>query len=453
MSENTVAAISTPLGTGGISVIRISGDAAISIADKCFRAFSGTKLCDLNGYEALYGEIYDQSGVIDDCVALVFKAPKSYTGENVVEISTHGGVLVTKKALRAIFDCGATPAMAGEFTKRAFLNGKLDLLKAESVIGIINAKNESALKINRKARNGGLSKDIDGLCEKMLETAASIAAYSDFPDEDIENLNIENFSSLITECESKINKLIENFDNGKAMLEGIDCAIVGKPNVGKSTIMNLFSRSEKSIVTDIAGTTRDIIENTVNVNGITLNLADTAGIRNTEDTVEKAGVQRAIQRQNDAQMVLAVFDNSAPLDRDDKKVLCSLDRERSIVVLNKSDLKCKLDKSVFDGFLTVQISAKYENGIEDLAEKIKTVALKNPLSENDTLLITERQRETAVRAQKALKEAKEALFAGVTVDAVGVCLDDAISALLELTGKKVTEEVCNQIFERFCIGK
>ena len=453
MGEKTIAAISTPLGTGGVSMIRVSGEKAIEIADKCFKPFSNKSLLSFGGYEAAYGELRSGDEVIDDCVALVFRAPKSYTGEDVVEITVHGGTLVTKKALRCLLDCGAVSAGAGEFTKRAFLNGKMDLTKAESVISIINAKNDAALRQSRKALDGAISSEIGGVLDRLLETAASIAAYSDFPDEDIENLNPENFSALLKEATDKLNRLISGFDSGRIIREGIDCAILGKPNVGKSTLMNVFSKSERSIVTDIAGTTRDVIEGTVNISGITLNLADTAGIRETEDTVEKMGVSRAIERGKNCDIVLAVFDMSSPLDNDDKKVLSSLDKEKSIVVLNKSDLKNEVDIKPFEGCKTVMISAKDGTGVDVLCDEIKNMAIKVPLGENETVLITERQLNTAKRALAATKEAAAALKSGVTLDAVGVCLDDAVAALLELTGGRVTDEVCDRVFERFCIGK
>ncbi|MDD6478994.1 MAG: 50S ribosome-binding GTPase, partial [Oscillospiraceae bacterium] len=247
MSERTVAAIATPLGEGGIGVIRISGENAIEIADKCFRAFSGVKLSALCGYEAAYGQIFDGDEVLDDGVALVFKAPKSYTGEDVVELSVHGGRLILKSVLRTVLKCGALPAPAGEFTKRAFLNGKLDLTKAESVMGLISARNDAALKISQGAREGRISRDTQKILDNLLEAAASIAAFADYPDEDIPNLNHENFSKLLANAASKCERLISTYDAGRAVREGISCAIVGKPNVGKSTLMNMLCGSERSI--------------------------------------------------------------------------------------------------------------------------------------------------------------------------------------------------------------
>jgi len=454
MSERTIAAIATPLGEGGISVIRISGDNAIDVADKCFFAFSGKKLSTLDGYQAAYGKINDTEGnTIDDAVALVFRAPKSYTGENVVEISCHGGTVVARQVLRRVLECGATLATGGEFTKRAFLNGKLDLTKAESVMGLISARSDAAAKISRGAREGRISRDTEDILNKLLETAASLAAFADYPDEDIPNLNEENFAKLLDECYAKCEKLISTYDAGRIIREGINCAIVGKPNVGKSTLMNMLCGSDRSIVTDIAGTTRDVVETTVNVGDITLNLADTAGIHETDDTVEQFGVDRAKQKIDNAELLLAVFDSSLPLDDDDKKLLCSIRGKKCIVVLNKTDLTPVLNKNELKGFEIIEISAKSGSGYNTLCSAINRICKTAMLSPDDTILINERQRDCVNRALNAVSAARDALNMGMTLDAVGVCVDDAIAALLELTGKRVTNEVCDEIFKRFCVGK
>ncbi|MBQ8203226.1 MAG: tRNA uridine-5-carboxymethylaminomethyl(34) synthesis GTPase MnmE [Clostridia bacterium] len=454
MSNPTVAAISTPSGEGGISVIRISGDDAIAIADSCFCAFSGERLSSLAGYRAAYGEVKDSDGaVLDDGVALVFRAPKSFTGEDTVEISIHGGRVVARGVLRRILECGAKLAAGGEFTKRAFLNGKLDLAKAESIMGVISARSDAALKISQAAKSGSVSRKTEEICEKLLHTAACFAAYSDFPDEDIPDLEPEKFISLLSSCEEELSRLIEGFDMGRVVSEGIDCAIVGKPNVGKSTLMNLLSRSEKSIVTDIAGTTRDIVETTVTVGDITLNLADTAGIRDTADIVESLGVKRAIERTKTAGIILAVFDGSSPLDNDDRLLIEEIKDKNALIVLNKSDLGSNTTEKDFEGFTVITVSAKNGAGEKELAAAIeKLVGFKN-LSPDDTILITERQRDCAKRAKGFVDEAMASYNAGVTLDAVGVMVDSAVEALLELTGKRVTNEVSDEVFKRFCIGK
>lgn len=454
MSERTIAAIATPLGEGGIGVIRISGEDAIDVADRCFASFSGEKLSSLSGYQASYGRVTDKDGqTLDDAVALVFRAPKSYTGENVVEISVHGGTVITRQVLRRVLECGATLATGGEFTKRAFLNGKLDLTKAESVMGLISARSDAAAKISRGAREGRISRDTADILDKLLETAASLAAYADYPDEDIPNLNQENFSSLLDECYAKCERLISTYDTGRAIREGVNCAIVGKPNVGKSTLMNLLCGTDRSIVTDIAGTTRDVVETAVNVGDIMLNLADTAGIHTTDDTVEKFGVDKAREKIENAELLLAVFDSSIPLDDDDKQLLSSIHDKKCIIILNKTDLASAFDKGDFGDFEIIEISAKTGDGYQELCSAISRVCKTNMLSPDDTVLISERQRDCVNRALQAVIAARDTLLCGMTLDAVGVCVDDAIAALLELTGKRVTNEVCDEIFKRFCVGK
>lgn len=453
VSGATIAAVSTPQGEGGIGVIRISGEDAIAVADKCFRSFSGEKLSEIGGYSALYGRVFEGDEPLDEAVALLFRAPKSYTGEDVVELSVHGGRLMVKAVLRTVLSCGAKLADAGEFSKRAFLNGKMDLAKAESIMGLISAQNDLSLKISRAAKSGRISREIDTVIENLLETAASLSVYADYPDEDIEGLSFDRFCAMLGDCLLKLERLVSNYDAGRVIREGIDCAIVGKPNVGKSTLMNLLVGSERSIVTDVAGTTRDIIEENVTVGGVVLRLADTAGIHETDDTVERVGVARAKQRIDNAGLILAVFDASCGLDEDDIKLLESLKGRACIVILNKTDKGNIVDKSVFDGFECVECCAKEGAGVKELSDAVAKVTKIECLDPDTAVLISERQRDCAVKAKFAVEEALGALRAGVTLDAVGVCIDDALSALLELTGKRVTNEVSDEVFRRFCVGK
>ena len=453
MSGKTIAAIATPAGDGALGVIRISGDEAIDIADKVFAAFSGNPLSSLKGYSAAYGEIKDGETVLDDAVALVFRAPHSFTGENTVEFSVHGGSIMLRSVLRLILKNGAAMAEAGEFTKRAFLNGKTDLTKAESIMGLISARSEAELKLSRAAHSGRISQKISLIEADLVSADASIAAFSDYPDEDIEGLNPENFKRMLNSAKSELEQILKDYDAGKVIREGIDTVIVGKPNVGKSTLMNMLSGTERSIVTEIAGTTRDIIEETVIIGDITLRLSDTAGIHDTDDTVESIGVERAKGKIESAQLVLAVFDSTKPLDSDDIYLLEAVSKENTVIIVNKTDLECKMDLSRFEGFNTVEISAKNGDGYENLSQIIAEITAVSSLSPESTVLISERQRACTQKAYDGICEALNALELGCTMDAVGVCVDDALSALLELTGKRVTNEVTDEIFRRFCVGK
>lgn len=453
MSERTIAAVSTPSGEGALGVIRISGDNAIEIADKIFFPFSGKSLSTLDGYQALYGAVKDGDTALDDGVALVFKAPHSFTGEDTVEISLHGGSLILKSVLRLILKNGAFMAAAGEFTKRAFLNGKLDLTKAESIMGLISAKSNAELRLSRSAHAGKISEKIESIEADLVSLDASISAFSDYPDEDIEGLNIENFEKLLKNARLTLEKMLSDFDKGKILREGIDTAIVGKPNVGKSTLMNMLSGTERSIVTEVAGTTRDVVEETVVIGDITLALADTAGIHSTEDMVESIGVERARARIDAAQLILAVFDSTKVLDNDDKALLSLLDSKNTIVIINKTDIGNVLSKSQFEGFTVIELSAKNKTGLETLEKAICEITGTANLSQDSVILINERQRDCAQRALSAVEEAINAIELGLTVDAVGVCVDDAIASLFEITGKRVTNEVTDEIFKKFCVGK
>ena len=452
---STIAAISTGRAPGGIGVIRISGENAISVADKIFSSFNGKKLCELSGYSALYGKASDEKGSIDNVVALVFKAPKSYTGEDVVEISCHGGLFVTDKVLKAVYSAGAIPAEPGEFTKRAFLNGKMDLTSAESVMNIISAQGEQAEKIALGVLEGKLFKEIKKIYDKLVYDMALLSAWVDYPYEEIEDLSDNNLKDHIKESRESLQKLINDFDKGQIILEGVDTAIVGCPNVGKSTLMNLISGTEKSIVTDIAGTTRDIVEDTVNVGGITLRLADTAGVRETEDIVESIGVDRAVKRLENAELVLAVFDASRELSEADYRLIDLCKGKNAIGIINKTDLdKNYLKGKIEENFAqTVFISAKTGKGKEELTRAIEQTLGTADFDTSATAIVNDRQCECCKKALDALVDAENALEFGMTMDAVTVCLDSAIENLMVLTGEKATELVVNEIFAQFCVGK
>lgn len=452
---STVAAISTGRAPGGIGIVRISGENAIAVADKVFSSFNGKKLCEIPGYSALYGKAHGKNGHIDNVVALVFKAPKSYTGEDVVEISCHGGLFVTDRVLNAVFEAGAVPAEAGEFTKRAFLNGKMDLTSAESVMSIISAQGEQAEKIALGVLEGKLFKEIKKITDKLLYDMALLSAWVDYPYEEIENLSAEKLKSHIAESKNELEKLINDFGKGQIILEGVDTAIVGCPNVGKSTLMNLLSGTDKSIVTEIAGTTRDIVEDTVNAGGITLRLADTAGVRDTDDTVESIGVERAVKRLENAELVLAVFDGSRPLNGDDRRLIDLCKGKKAVGIINKTDLDKNYLNDEIEKFFpqTVFISAKTGEGKAELIRAIETLLGTADFDTSAAAVVNERQRDCCKKALDALNDAQNALDLGLTMDAVTVCLDSAAENLMVLTGEKATELVVNEIFAQFCVGK
>lgn len=452
---STVAAISTGRAPGGIGIVRISGENAVAVADKVFSSFNGKKLCEIPGYSALYGKAHGKNGHIDNVVALVFKAPKSYTGEDVVEVSCHGGLFVTDKVLNAVFEAGAVPAEAGEFTKRAFLNGKMDLTSAESVMSIISAQGEQAEKIALGVLEGKLFKEIKKITDKLLYDMALLSAWVDYPYEEIEDLSAEKLKSHIAESKNELEKLINDFGKGQIILEGVDTAIVGCPNVGKSTLMNLLSGTDKSIVTEIAGTTRDIVEDTVNAGGITLRLADTAGVRDTDDTVESIGVERAVKRLENAALVLAVFDGSRPLNGDDRRLIDLCKGKKAVGIINKTDLDKNYLNDEIEKFFpqTVFISAKTGEGKAELISAIETLLGTADFDTSAAAVVNERQRDCCKKALDALNDAQNALDLGLTMDAVTVCLDSAAENLMVLTGEKATELVVNEIFAQFCVGK
>lgn len=451
---STIAAISTAKGVGGIGVIRISGDDAIKIASKVFVPFNNsTKVIDMKGYTAKYGKVVKNGEVIDEAVLLIFRAPYSYTGEDVAEISCHGGLFVTREVLRAVLDEGALLAGPGEFTKRAFLNGKVDLSQAESVMDIISARSRRANRIAQNQRDGVLSKKINALKEKLLEISASLSVWADFPEEDIPEVDSENLASDLKEVQNGISKLIKNYD--KVLTDGVKTVIVGRPNVGKSTLMNLISGVEKSIVTDIAGTTRDMVEETVMVGDIPLLLVDTAGIRETDDVVEKIGVGRAKKSINDSDLNILILDASQPLTAEDLEIMRLCDASKTIVVLNKIDLGMKIDMNELSGFSgkIVKMSAINYEGEEEFRAMLQKVVAVSEVEPSEALISNERQFTAMKRALEMVSSAAEDLKSGITLDAVTVLIQNAASELMSLTGENVNVETVNKIFSKFCVGK
>lgn len=451
----TIAAVSTPPGTGGIGIVRISGDDAVAVADRVFVSKSGRKLSDLKGYSALLGEVYYNGEPVDTCVALVFRSPKSYTGEDVAELSVHGGSFVVKKVLRAVLSAGAEPAGPGEFTKRAFLNGKKDLSSAEAVMNVISASGEAALRASKQALDGNVSRETKRIADELVGISASLAIWTDSPDDDMFGIDTEETVSRLRAVSYSLRKLLDNFDNGRAFTDGIPTVICGKPNAGKSTLMNILSGYDKSIVTDIAGTTRDIVEETVRVGDVILRLSDTAGIRDTADIVESIGVEKAVERIRNSELIIAVFDSSEEPDSNDEKLVEYCKNSRCVAVFNKTDKpKNENFRSFQQSFEhSVVISAKTGEGIEDLKKEIETVLKVSETDETVPMLLNERQYACVRRADEIISRVTADAEAGITFDAVNSDIDCAINALMEITGERATETVVNEVFSKFCVGK
>ena len=454
--NDTIVAISPPMAPAGLGVLRLSGSEAVAVACRVVRPADPTRTPDkLPGYTAAYGHVFDGEGDIDECVALVFRSPHSYTGEDVVELSCHGGLYLLQRTLRACLEAGARPAGPGEFTRRAVVSGKMDLTQAESVMDLIGADGRLAARTALAARRGGTYRRLEQVKQSLLAVAAQFAAYVDYPDEDIPDLQPAALAATVEEARQTLSALLATFDAGRVLREGVNTAIVGSPNVGKSTLMNALAGCERSIVTDIAGTTRDVVEETVRLGDVTLRLADTAGIRETGDIVENVGVERARQRRQEAALVLAVFDGSRPLDEDDRRLAEEAAATTAIAVVNKADKPLCVDtawlESRFDRVVT--LSARERSGLEALTAAVAAVTGVERLDAAQPVLATERQRQCAGRCLACLEEAAGALAAGMTLDAVTVSVSAAIDAILDLTGQRATEAVVEQVFARFCVGK
>ncbi len=455
----TIAAIATPLAIGGVSMIRLSGDQSIVIADRVFRAANGASLQTLKGYTACFGGFHQagEDTPFDNGIALVFRAPKSYTGEEVVELYCHGGLYTTRQLLRAVLSAGATAAEAGEFSKRAFLNGKMSLTQAEAVIDLIHARSAQASRVAKAQMDGALYQKIQVIKQSLLTTAAHLAVWADYPEEDLEAVEMTTLSAGLQAVKGQVETLLQSYDTGKLLSAGVQTAIVGRPNVGKSTLMNLLSGEEKSIVTDIAGTTRDIVEETVQVGDVLLRLADTAGIRQTEDIVENFGVQRAKQRIETAELILAVFDSSIPLEDSDVELmeLIAAQQTPAIALLHKTDLEKQIDESVIEQYFQHIVYTSKDNteSIDQLAEELEKILHFGSISLSEGLLTNERQHACAVEVVRNLQEALDGIAMGMTLDATSISIDTALDALLSLSGEKVTEQVVDQVFHHFCVGK
>lgn len=458
MKSDTIAAIATAMSPSGIGIVRLSGEDAFSIIDKIYRSKSGKKrISDCDSHTIHYGYIYDGEEWIDEVMVLVMKAPNTYTKENTIEIDCHGGVYVMKKILETVIKYGARPAEPGEFTKRAFLNGRIDLTQAESVIDVINSKNAFALKSSLSQLKGAVLKDVKEIRAKILHEIAFIETALDDP----EHISLEGYPQLlITVVDNQIeavNRLLRSSDNGRILKEGINTVIVGKPNAGKSSLLNILVGEDRAIVTDIAGTTRDVLEEQINLHGISLNIMDTAGIRNTEDVVEKIGVNKAKEYANKADFIIYVIDSSTGLDENDFEIMEILKDKKAVVLLNKSDLDVVTSKEDVQKHLDkriIPISAKENTGINELEETIKEMFFQGEVSFNDEVYITN------IRQKNALQEALDSLHLVVQSiendmpeDFFSIDLMNAYQALGRMIGEEVEDDLVNEIFSKFCMGK
>lgn len=445
MNERTIAALSTPQGVGGIAVIRVSGEDAIPICDKIFKGRKRLLECD--SHTVNYGYIVSGENVLDEVLVTVMKAPKTYTCEDVVEISTHGGAVASKLVLESLMKAGAYPAGPGEFTKRAFLNGRIDLSQAEGVIDIINSKTALEERNALSQAGGGLSKEIQNMRASLVNLAARMQVAIDYPDEDLEDIAPDEIGDIISQNMEKIEELLKTSDSGKILKCGIKTAIIGKPNVGKSSLLNCMAKSDRAIVTDIAGTTRDVIEEFVNVGGVPLLLLDTAGIHETDDAVEKIGVERSKHAIDEAELVILMLDSSREIDDEDKELLALTEDKKRIIVANKSDIK---NVSVDDA---IEISAKTGDGTELLGEKIRKLYNMGELESGGVVVTNIRHISVLSRVKETLCRAKAAVLGGLPQDLAALDIYAAIDALGEITGDTVSESIVSEIFHNFCVGK
>ena len=455
---DTIAAIATASGNSGIGIIRVSGDEAIEIVDKIFKSVnSDKKLVNVKSHTINYGHIVDNDKVIDEVLVSVMNGPHSYTGEDVVEINCHGGMIVIRKILEIVLKNGARTAEPGEFTKRAFLNGRMDLSQAEAVMDVINAKNEFALSSSIEQLNGRVSEKIKSLRKKIIYNIAFIESALDDP----EHISIDGYSDklskILEEVNGELSRLINNFDNGRIVKEGVKTVILGKPNAGKSSLLNLLLGEERAIVTDIEGTTRDTLEESINLNGVFLNLIDTAGIRDSEDVVEQIGVNKAKELAEKSDLVIFVADASKELDENDKEIINLIKDKQAIVLLNKSDLGTIINEknvSEFDNKPVITFSAKTGDGLDELENKIRDLFYEGKVKYNDELYITNaRQKESLINAKNSIEEVIKSVENDMPEDFYSIDLMDAYTYLGKIIGESVEDDLVNEIFSKFCMGK
>jgi len=450
--EDTIVAISTAIGVGAISIIRISGNDAI---DKVNQIFKGKDLTKQESHTIHYGHIINNKDIIDEVLVSIMKGPKSFTAEDVVEINCHGGIASTNKILEILIKNGCRLAEPGEFTKRAFLNGRIDLIEAESVMDVIHAKTEKSLKLAQNQLSGKVSMMIHNLRQQMIEVIANIAVNIDYPEyEDIEEMTNEMLVDRVKNVREQVDKILNESKNGKLIRNGIMTAIIGKPNVGKSSILNLLLEENKAIVTEIAGTTRDIVEGYVNIEGITLNLIDTAGIRETEDIVENIGVQKSKEYIEKADLILFVVNGNQKLSKEELEILENVKKKKYLIIINKSDLEHNIDLSNIDKSRIVWISALKDIGINELKQKIKEIFELEKLESNDlTYLSSARSIGILEQVLQSVNEIENGIQNNMPIDMIEIDIKEAWNLLGTITGESYEDELIDQLFSQFCLGK
>ena len=455
--SDTIAAISTATGSGGIGIVRISGDEAIEIADSLFVSAKGKRLAEQKSHTIHYGNIVYDGRAIDEVLVSVMKAPNTYTREDIVEINTHGGYRAVTAVLNAVIKRGARVAEPGEFTKRAFLNGRIDLTQAEAVIDIINAKTDKSRETAVARLEGRLSAEIKQIRESILTMLAHIEAAVAYPEHDDETMTYAAVEKGTREAMANVNKLIATADTGKIYRDGIKTVILGKPNVGKSSLLNAAVDEERAIVTDIPGTTRDVLEELININGIPLRLTDTAGIRDTDNPIEKIGVEKSRSLADEADLVLLMLDGSRPLDDEDRKLINLSENKNRIVIINKSDLAQCIDISeitALTGSDPIAVSVKQDSGIELIYERIRSMFLGGSIAADDEVLISsERNKNSLYKAKQFLYNVIETVDNRMPEDLISIDLTQAYEALGEITGETLDEDIIDKIFSEFCLGK
>lgn len=453
---STIAAISSSPGIGGIGIIRISGDETFKVINKIFKMKNPTDIKDIPGYTFKYGHIVYKDNVIDEVLVSFFKAPNSYTGEDVCEINSHGGIVIMNKILEICLNNGAILAEPGEFTKRAFINGRLDLSQAEAVIDIINAKTEKEASVSECQLNGLLSETIKVIRGTLIDLLADIEVGIDYPEYDVEDVSKERILNTLDDVNVHLDKLINSFYNGKILREGLSVALIGKPNAGKSSLMNLILNEERAIVTDIEGTTRDTIEEFIKIEDIPVKLIDTAGIRTTEDIIEKIGVDKSIKKAEECDIIIAIFDSNRELSEEDYKILDLIKDRNSIIILNKIDLDSKIEIAELKKYnkKIINISAKNGVGIEDLYKEISNMYNLADIVNNGELIVTNNRHKHLINCAKTeLDKAIQAINNGMPEEIISTNIRQILIELGKITGDEVTDDVINQIFSKFCLGK